>query len=447
MTKTRAGVLLGLFLGGAVSVRSWAQQTQPGPEASSPLRPLRTVEGTVVTSLADPPLRVQVPQGFKYAGGQRFLLREVADAEQHLFVEADSGNAVTRLYWIQFEQFLPGRGGRYAYEGDQPVEVSGLAMRANVRRFTEPPAPDSDRRSAYDLLERAGYRVPGLATRVRLVYLPDPDGRQEVMFIYLEAAATGSEVPAEERAAILQRATAGLSVRAKEIGAGKVSAEPAGIGRETVVLMHGLGRSPRSMNRLEKGLVAEGYSVANLAYESRRQSVEEIAENLYADLARRGLESEPRVHFVTHSLGGIVLRHYLRGHRPANLGRVVMLGPPNGGSELVDLLRRLPVLRHHPGPARGQLGTGAASLPARLGPVDFELGVIAGTRSWNPLSLCVLPGPDDGVVPVARARVDGMTGFLTVRRTHTFMMRGSDVIEQTIGFLRTGRFARKPRNG
>jgi pimeloyl-ACP methyl ester carboxylesterase len=200
------------------------------------------------------------------------------------------------------------------------------------------------------------------------------------------------------------------------------------------------------MNRIGRGLEALGYHVVNVAYASRREPVEEISGRLNTALARHGLERAARVHFVAHSLGSIVVRHYLAHHRPANLGRVVMLGPPNGGSELVDLLKRLPIVRHHLGPARGQLGTDPSGLPARLGPVDFELGVIAGTRTWNPLFSWVLPGDDDGMVSVERTRVEGMSDFLTVPRTHTFMMRDRDVIAQTLTFLRQGEFEHDPRD-
>jgi triacylglycerol esterase/lipase EstA (alpha/beta hydrolase family) len=215
-------------------------------------------------------------------------------------------------------------------------------------------------------------------------------------------------------------------------------------GRETVVLLHGLGRSPRSMQRLGRRLEAEGYRVVNVAYESRRETVEEASRHLGAELARCCPERSARVHFVTHSLGSIVVRYYLAHNRPKNLGRVVMLGPPNNGSELVDLMKRLPVIRRHVGPSRSQLGTDASSLPVRLGPVHFELGVIAGTRTWNPLFSWVLPGADDGMVAVERTKVEGMSDFLTVPRTHTFIMRGRDVIAQTIVFLQTGQFEHPP---
>jgi hypothetical protein len=147
---------------------------------------------------------------------------------------------------------------------------------------------------------------------------------------------------------------------------------------------------------------------------------------------------------VTHSPGGIVVRHYLAGSRPANLGRVVMLSRPNGGSKIVDLLKQVPFVRDHLGPSRGRMGTDAGSIPARLGPVDYEVGVIAGGRSVNPLFSWLLPGDDDGVVAVARMKVDGMRDLVVVPRGHTFIMNGCDTIEQTAAFLRDGAFAREP---
>src|SRR5207245_2058137 len=184
--------------------------------------------------------------------------------------------------------------------------------------------------------------------------------------------------------------------------------------KETVVLLHGLGRSPRSMRRLETALARSGYRVVNVNYPAGKMPIETIADLLDARLADCRGADRARVDFVTHSYGGIVLRYYLATRPFPNLGRVVMLGPPSAGSELADLLRRIPLVRSVAGPARLSLGTGPDSLPARLGPVHFELGIIAGNRSLNPLSSWLIPGPDDGMVSVERAKVPGMTDFLVV---------------------------------
>jgi pimeloyl-ACP methyl ester carboxylesterase len=212
--------------------------------------------------------------------------------------------------------------------------------------------------------------------------------------------------------------------------------------RETVVLLHGLNRTPRAMARLERALRAEGYAVINRGYPSRAADLETLAASVFADLQPR-LKDASAVHFVTHSMGGVLLRVFLRDHTLPRLGRVVMLAPPNRGSEIVDQLGGLKLFRWMNGSAGGQLGTGAGSLPLSLGPPDFELGVIAGDRSVNPLLSLLIPGRDDGKVAVARTRVEGMSDFLCLHVTHPFMMRNARVIRQTRHFLKTGHFQMK----
>jgi len=209
---------------------------------------------------------------------------------------------------------------------------------------------------------------------------------------------------------------------------------------ETVVLLHGLGRTARSMRPMARALSEAGFEVHNLDYESRHHELGELTAQLDSQLeaccqARRG-----RLHFVTHSMGGILLRSYLETHELPQLGRVVMLSPPNQGSELIDELADEPVFKDAIGPAGSQLGTGPESQPNRLGPVDFELGVITGDRSANPWFSWLIPGPDDGKVSVERAKVVGMRDFLVVPYTHTFIMGKELVQRQVIAFLRHGRF-------
>jgi hypothetical protein len=174
------------------------------------LKPTRAVTNGVLTSASDPAVRIRVDPAFKHIGAQRFILRNVADAEQHVFVDA-AGDRVTRMYWIQFEKYLPGRGGTYAYESDAALTAWGLPLRSHVRRFAEPPVPDSDRQRVHDLIARAGLTVPSPSVRARLVYLPTDDRRQELMIIYLEAA--GAAEPTDvEAGALIQRALAGLEL-------------------------------------------------------------------------------------------------------------------------------------------------------------------------------------------------------------------------------------------
>ena len=146
------------------------------------------------------------------------------------------------------------------------------------------------------------------------------------------------------------------------------------------------------------------------------------------------------MHFVTHSLGGILVRVYLENNQLENLGRVVMLAPPNGGSQVVDRMVGTPGFTWLNGPAGAQLGTDEASIPSQLGPVDFEVGIIAGTKTINFMLSQYLPNPDDGKVSHERTKVEGMADFITVPRSHPFIMNAPEVISQALAFIETGHF-------
>ena len=210
--------------------------------------------------------------------------------------------------------------------------------------------------------------------------------------------------------------------------------------REIVILLHGLARSSNSMAKMAKSLSRKGYMVFNLEYPSTRLSVEEIAERYLHPIVCRTNRNHRTIHFVTHSMGGIVVRHYLKHYRCGQLGRIVMLAPPNQGSELVDFLKETYLFKKILGPAGQQLSTAEEALPNQLGPADFELGIITGNISFNPLSLWVLKGPDDGKVAVKRAALPGMREMLVVPCNHTFIMQSSKVIARTAAFLKSGRF-------
>lgn len=212
---------------------------------------------------------------------------------------------------------------------------------------------------------------------------------------------------------------------------------------DCVVLLHGLARTSVSMNKMERELGAAGFATANIDYPSREYTVEELAELAVPDgiATCRTRDGVDTIHFVTHSLGGILVRQYLSNHALPELGRVVMLAPPNQGSVAVDELRDVPGFDWLNGPAGRQLGKGENSVPLKLGPADFELGVIAGNRTIDPITSAVLENPDDGRVSVEDTRLDGMADFIVVDHSHAFMMRMQRTIELTIAFLRNGRFS------
>lgn len=210
-------------------------------------------------------------------------------------------------------------------------------------------------------------------------------------------------------------------------------------GKDCVVLLHGMARTENSMAKMAKALINEGYNVVNYGYPSTSLTIAEIAmEHVPNAIAQCG--NPEKVNFVTHSLGGIVLRKYLSQKILYNLGRVVMLGPPNKGSEVVDNLKNIPGYKLINGPAGLELGTGDDSVPNKLGPVTYPVGIIAGSSTFNPLLSQMLPNPDDGKVSVESTKVEGMAEHIVLPVTHTFMMKNNAVIEQVITFLKTGKF-------
>jgi triacylglycerol lipase len=208
-----------------------------------------------------------------------------------------------------------------------------------------------------------------------------------------------------------------------------------------VVLLHGLARSADSMRPLARALEAEGYRVCNVAYPSREHPIAALAaDHVVPALARCAPDPATPLDFVTHSLGGIIVRQLAADGAVKAFGRVVMLSPPNHGSEVVDEIGDWMLFDAINGPAGQELGTAADALPKRLGPARFAVGIVAGDRSVNPTLSKMIPGADDGKVSVESAKLEGMLDFIVVPASHTFIMKDPETIRQTLHFLAHGKF-------
>ncbi|MFK7846858.1 MAG: esterase/lipase family protein [Rhodothermales bacterium] len=223
-------------------------------------------------------------------------------------------------------------------------------------------------------------------------------------------------------------------------GCGKKPVVPLNKRTQSVVLLHGLFRSANSMDAMEHALIEAGYETCNVNYPSTDFDIATLAKEYVLPEIQQCAIASDSVHVVTHSMGGIILRYLHSKGDLDNVGRVVMLGPPNQGSELVDELGGLDLFTWLNGPAGNELATSDTSLVQQLPDVSFGLGIIAGDYSFNPFYSSLIPGDDDGKVSVDRAKIAGMNDFIVMPVSHSFMMKDEDVIRQTLYFLAKGQF-------
>jgi pimeloyl-ACP methyl ester carboxylesterase len=214
-------------------------------------------------------------------------------------------------------------------------------------------------------------------------------------------------------------------------------------GRDGVILLHGLSRTALSFRKMQVALEYAGFATLNLDYASRRKALEGLAEDIHPAIQHFAARIEGSVHFACHSMGGLLARIYITKYRPKRLGSVVMLGTPNGGSEIADRLGRWSAYRAFFGPAGQQLGTQRDNATkALLPPIDYPVGIIAGNRSIYFFASAFLPRPHDGRVSVANTKLDGMADHIVIPASHPWLVRNSVAVAQTIAFLRDGRFTR-----
>ena len=213
--------------------------------------------------------------------------------------------------------------------------------------------------------------------------------------------------------------------------------------QDGVVLLHGISRTALSFRKMQTALEAAGFATLNIDYPSRRYALEALAEHIHPAVTLFSSGSEGQLHFVCHSMGGLLVRAYISRYRPAHLGSVVMLGTPNGGSEIADRLKDASLYRAWFGPAGAQLVTRRdAATNALFPPIDYPVGIIAGNRSIDPIASLLLPKPHDGRVSVENTKLDGMADHIAIGTSHPWLPGNGVAIKQTIAFLRDGRFNR-----
>lgn len=209
-----------------------------------------------------------------------------------------------------------------------------------------------------------------------------------------------------------------------------------------VVLLHGIGRTSSCMAKLATAFEEKGYQVINIDYPSRQHTISDLA-NIISDQIKEALkQADLKVHFVGYSMGGLVARAYIHAYKPENLGRLVMLGTPNQGSEVADLLQDSVLFNWFYGPAGVELTTNY-NRSEICGVIDYDAGAIAGTWTIDPVSYFIIPGKNDGKVSVESTKIEGLKDHLVLPVTHTFLPLNDDVIQQTIAFVENGTFLRE----
>jgi hypothetical protein len=211
--------------------------------------------------------------------------------------------------------------------------------------------------------------------------------------------------------------------------------------KEIIVLLHGLGRSNTSMWLLASRLEDAGYYVRRVEYDSLHQVPDEILQDIGSQINHCCKAHAQSVHFVGHSLGGLMVRAYLQDNQIDELGRVVLLGTPNQGTDAADhfsdgwLMKVL-------GPTAQALGTDRNSFPKSLKAPHYPVGIIAGERKGE-FNDPVIPGKDDGLVSVEATKIDAMTDFILIETGHSMMRYDREVADQTIEFIKNGAFKRE----
>lgn len=207
-----------------------------------------------------------------------------------------------------------------------------------------------------------------------------------------------------------------------------------------VVVLHGIARSNKHMKTLAKFLEQDGFDVINLSYPSTSHKIEELTDLINSEISSRVKENKT-VHFVGYSMGGLMVRALIHKSKYKNLGKVVQLAPPNQGSEVADFVKNFWPYKKIFGPAGQQLVTDQTAVKHLFGEVNYDLGIIAGNSSIDPISSAIIPGENDGKVAVERTKLEGMKDHIVVNASHTFFPSNKEVLKQTLYFIKHNKFS------
>ncbi len=204
---------------------------------------------------------------------------------------------------------------------------------------------------------------------------------------------------------------------------------------DCVILLHGLGRLSSSMNPIAEYLNESEFMTVNIDYPSTKYDIKTLSKSYLEPAISKYCANSSKINFVTHSLGGIIVRHYLANNSLENLGKVIMLAPPNKGSELADYLKKIEIVNWIMGPALSELGTDSSSMPLNISDSEYNAHIIAGNKSSNFLFSNIIPGDDDGKVAVENTKFKNMKSFLLVSENHTYIMGSEEVKGSIKNFL------------
>jgi len=209
-----------------------------------------------------------------------------------------------------------------------------------------------------------------------------------------------------------------------------------------VVILHGIARSDKHMKKLAAHLEKNGFETININYPSTKYSIEDLTKIINQEIETKATENKP-IHFVGYSMGALMARALIHKYDYKNLGRVVQLAPPNGGSEVADFVQNWWIYKKLYGPAGQQLITDQSAVKNIFGDVNYELGIIAGNFSIDPISSLIISEENDGKVSIQKTKLEGMKDHIVIKASHTFFPSNKEVFKQTLYFLQNGNFAKE----